>query len=139
MFICTAGEKISLRAKEISTEQDPLLGYILDIIGSLLAEKVADKVEQKIEADARQSGLTLSDRFSPGYCDWSVAEQQKLFSLFPENFSGVILSDSSLMHPIKSVSGFIGLGNGLKRSGYQCHWCNDKNCIYGNIKRQKKV
>jgi len=78
------------------------------------------------------------DLFSPGYCNWSMAEQQKLFSLLPPGFCGIQLSPSSLMHPIKSVSGIIGIGTSCKQKGYQCEWCNDKDCIYGRIRRQKK-
>ena len=96
------------------------------------------KIQKELELDLRVKNLQISDRYSPGYCEWSVAEQQKLFSLLPENFCGISLSDSSLMTPIKSVSGIIGIGKDLKQKGYQCNWCNDQNCIYGRIKRQKK-
>jgi hypothetical protein len=81
--------------------------------------------------------LGISDRFSPGYCDWNVSEQHKLFNLLPESFCGIHLSESSLMNPIKSVSGIIGIGENLKQLGYQCYWCNDPNCIYGKTKRKK--
>jgi len=139
LFICTAGAEISQHAKEVTKNGDPLLSFVFDVIGSVTVEKATDKIQKSLETECQKSGLHISDRFSPGYCEWSVAEQQMLFSLMPENFCGVSLSESSLMSPIKSVSGIIAIGKDMKQKGYQCHWCTEKNCIYGKIKRQKKI
>lgn len=136
LFICTAGANISIHANELIAQGDPMLGYIFDVIGSITVEKTIEKIQKKLELELIKTGLNISDRYSPGYCEWSVAEQQYLFKLMPNNFCGVSLSDSSLMNPIKSVSGIIGIGTALKQKGYQCHWCTDKNCIYGRIKRK---
>jgi hypothetical protein len=138
LFICTAGAKISSYANKISTTSDPMLGYVFDTIGSVVVDKAAEKMAQQLKELVQKKQMGISDSFSPGYCEWSVADQQKLFSLLPDKFCGVQLSSSSLMYPIKSVSGIIGIGTGLEQKGYQCHWCNDLNCIYGKIKRQKK-
>ncbi len=137
LFICTAGEEISNHSNKFLNQGDPILAYIFDVIGSVVVEKATDKIQKLLEIDSKKSGLNISDRYSPGYCEWSVAEQQKLFSLLPDNFCGVTLSESSLMTPIKSLSGIIGIGAKLQQKGYQCRWCNDKNCIYGKIKRQE--
>lgn len=136
LYICTAGKNISNHSIEVSNQGDPMLSYIFDVIGSVTVEKATDKIQELLEIEVKKSGLNISDRYSPGYCEWDVAEQQKLFSFFPDNFCGVSLSESSLMSPIKSVSGIIGIGAGLQQKGYQCRWCNDENCIYGKIKRQ---
>ena len=139
LFICTAGTGISQHSKEVSANGDPLLGYVFDVIGSVTVEKATDKIQESLEEEAQKLGINISDRFSPGYCEWSVSEQQKLFALMPENFCGVSLSESSLMSPIKSVSGIVALGTNMEQKGYQCRWCTEKNCIYGKIKRQKKI
>jgi len=139
LFISTAGAEITEHSKNLSNTDDPLSGFIFDIIGSVAVEKAADKMLHSLESEMQTSGLKISDSFSPGYCDWSVAEQQKLFALLPKNFCGVSLSESSLMWPIKSVSGMVAIGSDMEHKGYQCYWCSDKNCIYGKIKRQKKI
>lgn len=139
LFICTAGAQITQHAREVAGSGDPLLSFVFDVIGSVTVEKATDIIQKSLELETQKMGLTISDRYSPGYCEWSVAEQQKLFALLPENFCGVSLSDSSLMSPIKSVSGIIAIGSNLKQKGYQCHWCTETNCIYGKIKRQKKI
>lgn len=137
LFICTAGSGISDYSKKIAAEGDPILGYVFDILGSVSVEKATDKMQEALKTQVQQSNLNISTRYSPGYCKWSVAEQHELFALLPPNFCGVTLSESSLMHPIKSVSGIIGIGKDQQQKGYQCQYCSDKNCIYGKLKRRK--
>lgn len=137
LFACTVGAGISDRARTISQQGDPMLSYVYDVLGSISVEKSTDKLQANLLHEMKQIGLGISDRYSPGYCDWNVNEQHQLFSLLPQNFCGIQLSESALMHPIKSVSGIIGIGTGLKQKGYQCEWCTDRNCIYGKIKRKK--
>ncbi len=139
LFVCSAGEEITSYSKKYSNEGDTLLGYILDSIGSLIVEKATDKMQEWLKNEMVAQGSNISDRFSPGYCNWDVSEQQKLFSLLPPDFCGITLSPSSLMNPIKSVSGIIGIGDKLKQKGYHCDWCKDSNCIYRKINRQKNI
>ncbi len=138
LFVCTAGKEITEYAKKLEGEGEIMLSYVFDVLGSVIVDKAMDMIQTNLEMELQQKGLKISDRFSPGYCEWSVAEQQKLFSLLPAGFCGITLSKSSLMTPIKSVSGIIGIGKELEQKGYQCHWCSDRNCMYGKIKRQKK-
>jgi len=79
----------------------------------------------------------VSNRFSPGYCTWDVSEQHKLFQLLPKEFCGVSLSDSALMQPIKSISGFIGIGKNITYNHYKCKFCTQKNCTYKKIYNEK--
>jgi hypothetical protein len=137
VFACTAGSGISDYAKSVSEKGDLMFGYVLDVIGSVIVEKAMRKIESELESDLNKAELYNSDCFSPGYCEWNVSEQQKLFNLLPKGFCGITLSGSSLMNPIKSVSGIIGIGPEMKKKGYQCYWCNDANCIYGKRNRSK--
>ncbi|MBR9999643.1 MAG: hypothetical protein KFF73_11765 [Cyclobacteriaceae bacterium] len=132
LFICTAGAGIGEWSKKLMREGDLMKGYVVDVIGSELVEGAMDKVQDELENEMRLKDLGITDRYSPGYCDWQVSEQPKLFSLFPENFCGVRLSASCLMYPIKSVSGIIGIGRKAERKGYICSFCDMKNCIYRN-------
>ena len=139
IFISTAGAEITEHSRILSESGDLILSYIFDVLGSVTVEKASDKILRALETELQDRGLKISDSFSPGYCEWSVSEQQKLFALLPENFCGVSLSDSSLMWPIKSVSGMVAIGSDMVHKGYQCYWCTDKDCIYGKIRRQKKI
>ena len=137
LYVCTAGGEISNFTKPAGLKEDQFMYYIYDIIGSVTVERTVDKLQDIIEKKAEEQGLKMSTSFSPGYCNWSVSEQHKLFALLPENFCGIKLSESALMSPVKSASGMAGLGANCIREFSQCHWCNDPDCIYGKIRRKK--
>lgn len=132
LFVCTAGPGIEEWSKKLMREGDLMKGYVVDVIGSEVVDGAMDQIQDQLEMEMKEMGLGITDRYSPGYCDWQVSEQPILFSFFPENFCGIHLSESCLMHPIKSVSGIIGIGKEARRKGYICSFCNMKNCIYRN-------
>lgn len=136
LFACTAGPKISEHSETLQNNGDTLEAFIFDVIGSVVVEKAMDKIQNVLQKEVEHEGLGISDRYSPGYCNWDVKEQHQLFALLPDTFCGITLSPSALMSPIKSVSGIIGIGSGLKPKGYQCEWCSDKTCIYRKIKKK---
>jgi len=129
LFSCTCGEGVEKLSKKFMSERLGLEGFIVDLIGSELAESLAEILHNHIEEKLATIGIGVTNRFSPGYCNWPVSDQQKLFSLLKENNSGIQLTPSSLMLPIKSVSGIIGIGVSVKRTDYKCRICKDENCI----------
>ncbi len=137
-FAVTAGPGFDLWSKEMIAEDDVLSGFVIDTAGSDIAEMLADIVEKKILEYAAKKSCHITNRYSPGYCGWNVSEQKKFFSLLPMDFCGITLTDSSLMIPIKSVSGIIGIGKNAKKKNYQCSICEMKNCFRRKIKKQDK-
>ena len=134
LFLCTAGDEIGRRIRKYMSGIDLLKGYVYDVAGSEIVEAAADLIQEKLRVLMEEKGLGITNRFSPGYCGWDVSEQHKLFSLHPSNFCGITLTDSALMQPVKSVSGIIGIGKGVKFNPYSCSICDSQNCIYRNKK-----
>lgn len=134
LFVCTAGEEVTLRSKELMGSGKHLEGYIADLTGSVLVEEAMDIVHGKLKRIVSMAGLQVTNRYSPGYCHWNVIEQQKLFHFIPVGFCGIKLSASSLMYPIKSVSGVIGIGKSVIFRKHRCNACTKTDCIYRNIK-----
>ena len=132
LFQCTIGDKVELFSEELFARGDSLEGYIVNLSGSEAAESMAENIHREIKKLAEEDQLKITNRFSPGYCNWNVKEQFKLFSLFPDDFCGISLTDSALMKPIKSVSGLVGIGADAKFRGYNCSKCDDEHCIYRN-------
>lgn len=137
LFLCTAGEEIGRRSRKAMHEKDLLRGYIFDVTGSELVEAAADLMQSELEKSAAESGIKITNRYSPGYCGWNVEEQHKLFGLIPDNYCGIRLTESALMDPEKSVSGIIGLGSNVKSNPYTCKICDMKDCIYRKVKENK--
>jgi hypothetical protein len=130
LFLCTAGEEIGEKSRIFMNGRDLLRGYIYDVVGSEIVEAAAELMQDELEKKMAESGRKITNRFSPGYCGWDVAEQHKLFNLMNDNFCGIRLSPSSLMEPVKSVSGIIGIGENVRRRPYTCNLCDLKDCIY---------
>jgi len=135
-LIATAGPGPETMARELLAKGEFLEGYIADMVASALVESVANQVQYHIRQLAVQSGLKITNRYSPGYCKWDVSEQQKLFKLFPENCCGITLSNSSLMSPIKSVSAVLGMGHSVAYQEYTCEICSMKECLYRKTRNQ---
>lgn len=132
-FVATAGQWYEDFQQRLMREGDMVRVYIANEIGSLIAEKTADLMELALEEQLTPKKLSHTNRFSPGYCQWAVNEQQQLFSLFdsarnPASTCGITLTPSNLMLPIKSVSGVIGIGHNVKKQDYQCHLCGLESC-----------
>lgn len=135
LFVCTAGEGFTARSHEYNKEGDYLKGFITDTMGSWVVERAMDLIQEKLGNAFRELEMHITNRYGPGYCNWPVSDQQPLFSLLPEKPCNIRLTGSSLMVPIKSVSGIIGIGKKVKKRGYACDICNNKTCIYRNINR----
>ncbi len=130
VFLCTAGPGIEELSRRRMAAGDQLGGYVADTVGSLVVERAVDAMQDQLEAQQRARGLRITNRYSPGHCGWNVTEQQKLFRLLPYGFCGVSLTESSLMRPLKSVSGVIGIGGTVCRSPYTCELCEMDECLY---------
>ena len=133
-FICTAGVEYEAFQERLKKEGDMVRVFIADALGSVIAEKAADQMELSLQENIDKLGWRHTNRFSPGYCGWHVSQQQLLFPLFKGETCGVKLTESSLMLPIKSVSGIIGLGPNVRHLDYTCGLCDFKQCY----KRKKK-
>ena len=138
VFLCTAGPEIGIRSRASMNNGDLLTGYIYDVIGSEVVEAAVDLMQDSLQEAISAEGKKITNRYSPGYCGWDVAEQHKLFQLMPDNYCGIQLNDSALMNPEKSVSGFIGIGEHVRYNQYTCHFCDMKDCIYRKIKDKSK-
>jgi hypothetical protein len=137
VFLCTAGTEIGIRSKKAMHERDFLRGYIYDVVGSEIVEAAADIMQEDLEISMLDAGKKITNRYSPGYCGWDVAEQHKLFDLIPENYCGIQLTPSALMDPVKSVSGFIGIGKNVRYNQYTCGMCEMDDCLYRRVKEKK--
>jgi hypothetical protein len=130
LFIASIGADMEELSKQLFSKGDAVGGHFADIIASAAAERATGLLHDHIELTMAKLGLRVTNRYSPGYCGWQVSEQRKLFSLFPGGCCGVTLNDSSLMLPVKSVSGMIGIGGTVTRAPYLCDRCGQENCTY---------
>jgi hypothetical protein len=129
-FMVTAGPGPEQLVRILMEKENYLEAYITDLVASALVEAVAGQVQEEVRKLANSRDMKITNRYSPGYCLWELKEQHKLFSLFPEKCCGISLSESSLMIPVKSASGIIGIGTRVKYRDYTCEICTMKNCLF---------
>ena len=144
-FVATAGQEFEAFQHRLTQEGDMVRVYLANEIGSIIAEKTADRMEDLLQEQLTPKGLYRTNRYSPGYCGWKVSEQPILFELFrpkdsaqncnvPPTPCDIHLTDSCLMIPIKSVSGVIGIGHNVHRRDYTCNLCG----LSASCKRGRK-
>lgn len=131
-FVATIGRRLEDLIQDRFRSNRVSEAYILDALGSVLVEDVARQFHEYMakKCALRQEEVTL--RFSPGYCDWPLEEQRKLFSVFNPSRLSVRLSKSCLMEPRKSISGIFGilsLEENLHYTPYNpCTECGKREC-----------
>ena len=111
--ICTVGEAIEGRVRQLFDAREFPLAVMLDSVGSAAAE-------------------SLANRISPGYAGWDTAEQAALFRLCPGDPIGVRLNEACFMTPGKSISWLVGIGPDARVDHYftQCRRCWMRDCAY---------
>lgn len=134
LFVCTSGIEYEAYQQRLKEQGDMVRVFIADALGSVIAEKCADQMEATLQENIDKLGWHHTNRFSPGYCGWHVSQQQLLFPLFEGHTCGVQLTDSSLMVPIKSVSGIIGIGKKVRKLDYTCGLCDFQQCFKRKLK-----
>lgn len=126
LFVATAGHDYDRWRQR----NDTVESYLADSIGSVVAERCADAMEASLQATVEKLGWRLTNRFSPGYCQWPVGDQHRLFALLgSEGSCGVRLTDMALMVPVKSVSGVVGVGKTCRHCDYPCQLCSYDRCF----------
>ncbi len=131
-FLATIGDRVddiintSLKEKKLSD------AYIYDAIGSAAVEATVEDFQNRMESKVKEEDQSTTLRFSPGYCDWKISEQEKVFSVLKNEMIDVDLNESYLMAPRKSVSGVFGIGSRKvvdKDETNPCRTCGMHTCV----------
>jgi hypothetical protein len=130
IFLVTIGRYLEETSFQLAKDGLVLQATVLDAIGSVAVEQVAGFVQARVREIARADGHVTSRRFSPGYCDWNIGQQQMLFYALTGNTIGIRLTGECLMIPQKSMSGIIGIGpSSANVENYDpCKTCRKKDC-----------
>ena len=130
IFILTIGNHLEEMVAYLAENGLVLQASVLDAIGSDAVEQLAVFVEDRIRKIAGSWGISISRRFSPGYCDWDVSQQEMIFRALSDNSAGVRLTEEYLMLPRKSISGIIGIGsrNSNVEDYNPCNTCLKQDC-----------
>jgi hypothetical protein len=130
--ICTVGDGIERRVRELFDAREFPLAVMLDSVGSAAVESLAEYANDLLCQEGLSAGTRVSNRISPGYAGWETAEQAALFRLCPGDPIGVTLNEACFMTPGKSISWLVGIGPEARVDHYftQCRRCWMRDCAY---------
>jgi len=129
VLLMTIGSHLEEMVCRLTNDGLMLQATVLDAIGSVATEKLADFVQSKVGKVASAQGLYTSRRFSPGYCDWDVSQQKMVFRAVNGDSIGVRLTEGCQMLPRKAISGIIGIGPREVESYNPCLTCDKYDCV----------
>ena len=131
-YIATLGDSIEDRINQLMQKKHLAQAYILDAMASVAADNMVETFHQQMKDVYNDQNKQVTLCFSPGYCDWPLTDQKKLFGIFDSNELDVELTDSCFMKPRKSISGVFGItppdSNHREQSYNPCSECNRPNC-----------
>ena len=135
LAICTIGSDLPDLAKKHMKDGRLVEGVLFDAIGSVAAEAVATEINVVINERAKDLSLQVTERFSPGYCDWDISDQQLFFDKLDAEEINVSLTDSLMMIPVKSICFAVNMGDNVLASRWEnrCLYCNEKDCSHRRL------
>ncbi len=113
VMVVTLGGGITERMNDLLDNGVVTRAMIVDAIGSETVEGVANAVDRIIRNTVR---MATTKRYSPGYGDWGLMDQEPLLRLVGAEQIGVGVNENSIMVPEKSISAVIGLKSGTRES-----------------------
>ena len=131
----TIGEEIENEVTRRFGAGNYVESVLLDAAATAAVEQAADSLERAISPQIFKDGYKMKTRFSPGYGDWALTNQEKFFEITGAAEIGMSLSSALMLMPRKSVTAIIGLAKNKsdiatssdKNCG-RCNTCAKKDC-----------
>jgi len=139
--VCTLGEAVEQRVRQLWDMRELPLAAMLDSVGSGATESLAEYVNDVLCQEGLARGLHVTNRISPGYRPWDVAEQAALFRLCPASSIGITVNNAFFMAPGKSISFLVGAGTHARVDDYfsQCARCWMVACAFRRVPVRRSV
>ena len=111
LFACSVGFMID-RLIEKYKVLNPTKSLVMHAVGVERVESLANAFCSFLRAEAKKENKYLRPRFSAGYGDFGIENQNLFFKNLEINkLLGVTLTEGMLMSPSKSVTAIVGIGD----------------------------
>ena len=126
----TVGEMVEQAATNAFARGEYALGMLIDAAATTAVEQTADELERLLANKFAKLGFKMTFRFSPGYGDWDLSEQDKVAKLANAEAIGVTLTESLMLMPRKSITAVIGLCPDIieETPSKGCNKCTKLDC-----------
>ncbi len=110
LMVVSLGAHLEEQARELLSQREVFGGFMLDRMGSYLAEWCMSSLDCQVAESLGAVGLKTTRRYSPGYQDFSLEAQKVFIELAAEAMSGLRLRPGNLLTPEKSITALKGTG-----------------------------
>lgn len=115
--------------------RDVMGQVMLDAVASVAIEDYIEQLNDAVRRKEREEGCDTAMRYSPGYGDFPLEDQEKMMLLTnATKRAGIHLLPSLMMLPCKSVTAIIGVSNTPQKQEYtesKCSRCQlREHCRY---------
>jgi hypothetical protein len=137
----TIGKELPSYSKTCMENGESYRGAVSDILGSYSVEGLIEKFNKYLYQRNIIKGIYATPRFSPGYGDWDLKDQQEIISLLKIN-SEIKVNENYMLSPEKTITALIGWSfyprelkypkgekkKGLCQSKNSCEYCKTWAC-----------
>lgn len=131
LFAATLGTGVDILLHKY-TKLQMSKAVIMQAASAAMIEEFCDEENLKLKLEFESRGFYLRPRFSPGYGDFPLECQREITAVLetPKRV-GIMLTDSLLMTPSKSVTAVMGVSEKPYRCEIKgCEACNKTDCAY---------
>lgn len=118
----TLGEEVDEAIEDAKDAKDPRRAFLLDAIASAAAEGAAEALSEALRREGE-----AGDRYSPGYGDWSVRDNEHFARWLDLEALGIKVLPSGALLPRKSITALAGFG---ATGESPCRTCPLERCVY---------
>ncbi|RKD31515.1 vitamin B12 dependent-methionine synthase activation domain-containing protein [Lacrimispora algidixylanolytica] len=131
LFAATLGTGVDVLLHKY-TKLQMSKAVIMQAAAAAMIEEFCDEENQKLKVEFEAQGLYLRPRFSPGYGDFALECQRNITAVLETSKRvGIMLTDSLLMTPSKSVTAIMGVSEKPYRCEVKgCESCGKTDCAY---------
>lgn len=131
LFAATLGVEVDMLLQRY-TKLEMSRAVVMQAAATAMTEAYCDEKNTELKKAFEAEGLYLRPRFSPGYGDFPLECQRQLTAVLETSKRiGVMLTDSLLMTPSKSVTAVMGVSEKPYHCDVRgCEVCTKTDCAY---------
>lgn len=131
VFALTCGINVDLLIKKHSAKSTSE-AFCINAIATAAIEEYANEFCSEILAELKKENLCTRPRFSPGYGDFAIQNQNLFLNLTnASRLLGITLTQNYMMMPSKSVTAIMGVSNkACNPQDSKCSICTQKQCEF---------
>lgn len=109
LLAVSIGEALEQKVRCYMDHQRPMEGYLLDRMGSFMAESAMRQFDRHLQRESDARGWHTTRRFSPGYRDFNIEAQVPFVALIGKQWPGLRLTAGGLLLPEKTITAIKGI------------------------------